>query len=120
MHNAPTKSDFDFELPLSVSIRIYLWIHSAKSLAMQIDGINHSDDGGIDRRIGTADGGHGGETFRGKQNAVADARVHGVEREDGIAAIRAVELKRLDDEDLARFVRGHFLRGNHIANDTAD
>ena len=41
----------------------------------------------VDRRVGTANGGHGGKTFGGKQDAFADTRVHGVEREDGIAAI---------------------------------
>ena len=71
---------------------------------MQIDGINHADDGGVDGRVGAANGGHGGETFRCEQDTVADSRAHRVEREDGIAAIRAVELKRLDDEDLAPFV----------------
>src|ERR1700730_5945819 len=29
-------------------------------------------------------------------------------------------MERLDDEDLATFVRRHFLRGNHIANDAAN
>jgi hypothetical protein len=29
-------------------------------------------------------------------------------------------MKRLNDEDLAPFVRGHFLRGHHIADDAAD
>lgn len=96
--------------------------HSAHLLrpVVKVDRINHPDDGGVDGRVGTADGSHGGEAFRCEQHAVADARVHGVEREDGIAAIRAVEMERLDDEDLSPFVGGDFLRGNHIADDAAN
>jgi len=86
----------------------------------EVHGVDHTDDGRINGRVGAADGGHGGKTFRGKQNAVADAGAHGVKREDRIAAIRTVELEWLDDEDLAPFVRGDFLRGNHIAYDAAD
>ena len=43
-----------------------------------------------------------------------------VQRKHGIAAIRAVKLQRLNHKDLAPFVRGHFLRGNHIADDAAN
>jgi len=72
----------------------------AESLAMQIDSVNHADDGGVDGRVGTADGGHGGKTFGSQQDALADASVYGVECEDGIAAVRSVEVKRLDNENL--------------------
>ena len=107
-----------FDPPLSVSICVYLWIHSANSNFMKIDRINHSDDGGVDGRVGTADSGHGGKTFHGEQDAVADARAHRVEREDRIAAIGAVEVKRLDDEDLAPVV-GRDLLGRDNVSDYA-
>jgi hypothetical protein len=87
---------------------------------MQINRINHTDNGGIDGRVGAADGGHGREAFRGEQDAVADSRAYGIEREDRIAVIGAVKLQRLDDEDFASFVRGHLLRGNQIADDAAN
>jgi hypothetical protein len=120
MRNAPSKFDFEFDLHLSVSISVYLWIHPARSIVVQIDRIDHADDGGVDGRVGTADGGHGGEAFGGKQNAVADARVHGVEGEDGIAAVGSVEMKRLDDKDLAPFVGRDLLRRDDISDHAAD
>lgn len=99
---------------------IYLWIFPANSLFLHFHRIDYADDGGIDGGIRAANSGHGGETFRAKQNAVADSRVDGIEREDWIAAIRAVQLKRLDYEDLAPFVGRNFLCGNHIADDAAN
>jgi hypothetical protein len=62
--NVPSKFEFVLDPPLSVSVCVYLWIHSAKSLFMQVDGIDHADDGGIDGRVGAANGGHGGKAFR--------------------------------------------------------
>jgi hypothetical protein len=118
--NAQSNSNIEFDLPLSVSICVYLWIHSAKSHVAQIYEINHSNDGGVDRRIWTADGSHCGKTFGSEQDAVANACAHRVKRENRIAAIRAVELKRLDNEDLSPFVRRHFLRGDYIADDAAN
>jgi len=82
--------------------------------------VNHPDDGGVDGRVGAADGGHGGETFRGEQDAVADARAHGVEREDGITAVCAVKMQRLDDEDLAPFMGRDLLRRDDISDDAPD
>ena len=51
---------------------------------------------------------------------VADAGVHGVESEDGLAAVGAVEMKRLNDEDLPAVVGGRFLGGDDVADDAAD
>src|SRR5437016_9155277 len=82
----------------------------------QIHGINDADNGHINRRVGPADGGHGGEAFGDDQNAVADARVHSVEREDHLAAVGAVEVERLDDENLAPLMRGRFLRRHNVAD----
>ncbi len=54
------------------------------------------------------------------KDALADAGADCVQREYGIAAVGAVEIERLDDEDFAALVRGHFLRCHNIADDAAD
>jgi len=46
------------------------------------------------------------KSFGGEQDAFADSRVHGVQRKHGIAAVGAVQIERLDDENLAALVRG--------------
>ena len=104
----------------SVLICVYLWIRSMESLAVQIDGIDHADDGGVDRRIGPTDSGHGGKSFVGDEHALADAGADGVEREDRVAAVGAIEIERLDDENFAALVRSHFLRCHNVADDAAD
>ncbi len=75
---------------------------------------------GIDGRIGAADGSHRGEAFSCKEHTLADARVHGVERKHGIAAISAVEVEWLDDKNLASFVRWRLLCGDNITNDASN
>jgi len=87
---------------------------------VQIDFIDHPDHGGIDGRIGAADGSHCGEAFGGEEDAFADARIHGVKRKDWIAAIGAIEVERLDDENFAPFVRGGLLRRDNIPDDSAN
>src|SRR5437899_12127484 len=54
------------------------------------------------------------------QDAVADACVHSVKRKDHLAAVGAVEVERLDDENLAPLMRGRFLRGHNVADNTAN
>src|SRR5437899_8712246 len=54
------------------------------------------------------------------QDAVADACVHSVEREDHLAAVGAVEVERLDDENLAPLMRGRFLRGHNVADNRSE
>src|SRR5437899_5072403 len=49
------------------------------------------------------------------QDAVADACVHSVERKDHLAAVGAVEVERLDDENLAPLMRGRFRSEEHTS-----
>jgi hypothetical protein len=115
-----SKRNFEFNRLLSLPICAYLLIHLEKSLALYFDGVNHADHGGVDRRIRSPNGSHRGEAFRSEQDAVADASIHGVEREDGIAAIRTVKLKRLDDEDLVSIVGRDFLRRDNVSDYAAN
>jgi hypothetical protein len=119
-YGAHSNLNFEIELPLSVFNCVGLWIHPAKSLIVQIDRIDHADDGRVDGRVGAADRGHGGKTFSGKQHAVADARVHSVERDDGIATICPVKLKRLNDENFAPFMGRDLLRRDNVSDYATD
>jgi len=83
-------------------------------------GVNHADDGGIDRGVRATDGGHRGKTFGHKQDTFADASVNGVQRQHGNAAIAAIEFERLNNEDFAALVRRHLLRGNYVSDNTSD
>jgi hypothetical protein len=87
---------------------------------VQIDGIDHANDGGVDGGVGASNGCHGGKSIGGEQDALADARVHCVKRENGFAAICAIEIERLNDENLPSFVRRHFLGGDDITDYAAD
>jgi hypothetical protein len=93
---------------------------SAESFALQIDGVDNADDCGVDGGVGSAGGGHGGEAIRGEQNTFANAGACGVKGQDWITAIRAVQVKRLHDEDFASFVGGHFLRGHDVSDNAPD
>jgi hypothetical protein len=62
--SVPYSSNLSLDLPIAAFISVYLWIHFEKSLVVQIDGINHADDGGVDGRVGPANGGHGGKALR--------------------------------------------------------
>jgi len=75
---------------------------------VQVHFINHANDGGIDGRIGTPDGSHRRKTFGGEQDAFADSRVHGIQRKHRVAAVGAVQIERLDDENLAASCEGDF------------
>jgi hypothetical protein len=87
---------------------------------IEIHRVNHADYRGVDRRVRAADCGHRRESFRGEQDALADARADGVERQYGFAAIAAIEIERLNDEDLAAFMRRDFLRSNHVTDNARD
>ncbi len=86
----------------------------------EIHGIDHADHRRIDGGVGASDGSHRGKAFGGEEYALADARVHSVERKHGIAAVGAVEIERLDDENLPPFMRGRFLGRNNITDDAAN
>jgi hypothetical protein len=86
----------------------------------QSDFVDDADYGGVDGRIGAADGGHCGEAFGGEQDAFADSGVNGVECDDGFAAIGAIEIERLDHQKLTADVRGIFLSGDYVADDARD
>lgn len=86
----------------------------------EVNGVDNADDGGVNGRVGTADGSHGGEAFGDDEDLVADAGVHGVKSEDGLAAVGAVQMQGLDDEDLPAVVGRRFLGGDDVADDAAD
>ena len=87
---------------------------------VQINCVNNPDDGGVNRGVGAAHSGHRGKTFGGQQDAFADARVHGIERQYWVAAIRTVKIERLNDEYFSTFMGRRFLRCYHIADDAAN
>jgi hypothetical protein len=86
----------------------------------EVHRIDHANHGSVDGRIGAANGGHCGEAFGGEEDAFADARIHGVKRKDWIAAIGAIEVERLHDENFAPFVRGRLLCRDNITDDAAN
>jgi hypothetical protein len=87
---------------------------------VQVDGVDDADDGGVDGGAGPADRSHRAPTFRGEEHAVAHAGLHGVEGEDSVAAVGAVKIERLHDEDFLPLVGGRFLGGDNVADDASD
>jgi len=86
----------------------------------QGDFVDYADYSGVDGRVGAADGGHCGEAFGGKQDALANTRVYRVERDDRFSAIGAVEIQRLHEQDFAGVVRRIFLSSHYVTDDACD
>jgi len=63
-----------------------------------------------------AHGGHGAESLGGQQDPVSDSGVHRVERHHGVAAIRAVQIQWLHQQQLAAFMAGVLLSGHQLAH----
>jgi hypothetical protein len=82
--------------------------------------VDYADYGGVDRGVGAADGGHGAKPFGGKQYALSDSGVRGIERENCFAAIGAVEIQRLYEQNLSTVVRWIFLSSDDITDDSRD
>jgi hypothetical protein len=91
-----------------------------ESLVVQIDRVDDADYGGVNGRVRTPNGGHRGKALGGEQHALADARIHGVERQDGITAVCPVEMKRLDDKNLAPNMRLNLLRRDDVPDHAPD
>jgi hypothetical protein len=62
---------------------------------------------------------HGGKAFLNGENAVANASVNGVKRDEGIAGGLLCERQGLDEEDFLAFVGRFFLGSNDLSNDLA-
>jgi len=87
-------------------------------------------DAGIGDRVLIVTEGFSAMTAVGRPNSPIDMAIvgvidsvdliDGVKRKHGIAAIRAIEVERLDDENLAPFVRGRFLCGDNVTDDAAN
>ena len=67
-----------------------------------------------------ADAGHGAESFGDQQHAVALARVHGIHGNYGVAAIGAIQIERLNQEQLATLVTGMLLGRDHFTDNARD
>lgn len=88
------------------------WNRTAKLVLVEVHGIDHPDDCSVDGRIGPADGSHGGKAFGSEENALTDACVYSIQGEHGFAAIGAVQIQGLNEQDLAPLMRGDFSGGN--------
>src|SRR5579862_2606075 len=65
----------------------------ARLLPAEVYGVDYANYSGVDGRVRPSNRGHGREAFGGKQNAFANAGTNGVQRQNGIAAVRAVQLQ---------------------------
>jgi len=61
--------------------------------------------------------GHRAEALGGNQHLVAHARIHGVERHHRVAAVGAVQVQRLYEEDLRPRVTRVFVGRHQLADD---
>lgn len=86
----------------------------------ELDRVNHADDGRIDGRVRALDRGHGRKAFDGKQNLIAKAGIHSVEREQGFTALAAVKMEGLNNQDLATLMGGRLLRCYDVADHSPD
>jgi hypothetical protein len=67
-----------------------------------------------------ADAGHGAEAFGNQQHPVADAGVYCIYRDNGVAAIRAIEIQRLHHEQLAALMARVLLSGDQFTDYARD
>jgi len=88
------------------------WLSSAFG---KIHCIYDADYGHIDRGIRPSDGRHCGKTFGDQKNAIAHAGIHGIKRQYRFAAIAAIQLQRLHNQNLPPHMRRSFLRRNYVA-----
>src|ERR1019366_5771935 len=83
--------------------------------------IDKTNDSHVDwRPKRAAHGGHGGETVGHDQHAVAYPGIHRVQRHNGVTAIRAVQVQRLNQQDFASLVAGVLLGGRHVSRHARD
>src|SRR5260370_41694301 len=106
-----------------LSWRWVFWFRAAwfsgrlrRCIGRKFDVVDKADHGHIDRRLRPADTGHGAEALGDQQHAVARAGVHRIHGHHGVAAIRTIQIQRLDHEQLAAFMTRMLLCGDHFAD----
>jgi hypothetical protein len=109
-------------MPRLAVIPAITFLHSeaAKLFFVKVHRVDDSNHSCVDGGVRAAHSSHCRKAVGGEQDALADARADGIQCEDGFAAIRAIQLNGLDHENLAAFVRSHFLRSDDVADDDAD
>jgi hypothetical protein len=99
---------------------LFVFRSSRRSSRKEVNAVDNPDHRHVNRWFRASHRSHGAESFGDQQHAIAQARIHGVESDHCVSAIRSVQIQRLDEQGFAAVMAVVLVGGDHVADHAAD